>query len=34
MLEMIGSLVMALVSGAMFLLAVSFGSPTSERKRP
>jgi hypothetical protein len=34
MLEVIGSLVMALLAGAMFLLAVSFGAPPPERKRP
>jgi hypothetical protein len=34
MIEVIGSLVMALLSGAMFLLTVSFGAPAAERKRP
>jgi hypothetical protein len=34
MFEMIGSLVMALVSGAMFLMTVSFGTSPSDRKRP
>jgi hypothetical protein len=34
MIEVIGSLLMALLSGAMFLLAVSFGTPASDRKQP
>jgi hypothetical protein len=34
MIQVIGSLLMALFSGAMFLLAVSFGSPGSGRKQP
>jgi hypothetical protein len=34
MIEVIGSLLMALLSGAMFLLTVSFGAPAPERKRP
>jgi hypothetical protein len=34
MIEVIGSLLMALLSGAMFLLTVSFGAPATERKRP
>jgi hypothetical protein len=33
MIQVIGSLLMALFSGAMFLVAVSLGTPARERKR-
>jgi hypothetical protein len=34
MIQVIGSLLMALLAGAMFLVAVSLGSPSAEQKRP
>jgi hypothetical protein len=34
MIQVIGSLLMALFAGAMFLVAVSLGSPARERKQP
>jgi hypothetical protein len=34
MVEVIGSLLMALLAGAMFLLTVSFGASAPQRKRP
>jgi hypothetical protein len=34
MFEVVGSLLMALLSGAMFLLTVSFGASAPTRKRP
>jgi hypothetical protein len=33
MIEIIGSLLMALVAGAMFLVTVSLGTPATQRKR-
>ena len=34
MIQIIGSLVMALIAGAMFLVTVSLGAPAPQRKRP
>jgi len=34
MIQVIGSLLMAFFAGAMFLVAVSLGSPAPQRKRP
>jgi hypothetical protein len=34
MIQIVGCLLMALISGAMFLVTVSLGTPAPERKRP
>lgn len=34
MIQIVGCLLMALISGAMFLVTVSLGTPAAQRKRP
>jgi hypothetical protein len=34
MIQIVGCLLMALISGAMFLVTVSLGTPVPGRKRP